>query len=103
MGMTEMLIIGAIALVVVGPKKLPDIARALGRGLKELKKASNDFKSAIKDELDENSSSEFSDLRDIASDIKCHTGKPQNIEEYLETAANVLDASDDNKKNKNKT
>ena len=41
MGMTEMLIIGAIALIVVGPKKLPDLARAIGRGISEFRKATS--------------------------------------------------------------
>ena len=34
-GMPELLLILALALIVIGPKKLPDIARALGRGLAE--------------------------------------------------------------------
>ncbi len=95
MGMTEMLIIGAIALVVVGPKKLPDIARALGRGMKEFKKATNEFKTTIKDELNENHTADLREFRDMATDIKKKTGTPKNIEEYLETAADVLDAADD--------
>ena len=35
LGMQELLVILVIALIVVGPKKLPDIARSLGRGLAE--------------------------------------------------------------------
>ena len=46
-GFSEMLVIMAIALVVIGPKKLPDIARALGRGLSEFKKAMNDVQQTI--------------------------------------------------------
>ncbi len=47
MGMTEILIILAIALIVIGPKKLPDIAKALGRAMGEFKRATNDLKSSI--------------------------------------------------------
>ena len=46
-GMTEMLIIAALALIVLGPKKLPDLARSLGRGFAEFKRATNELKSTI--------------------------------------------------------
>ena len=38
-GMPELLVILVVALVVLGPKRLPDVARALGRGLAEFRKA----------------------------------------------------------------
>jgi len=41
--MTELLVIFAIALVVLGPKKLPELARSLGRGLAEFRRASSDL------------------------------------------------------------
>ena len=41
--MTELLVIMAIALVVLGPKKLPELARSLGRGLAEFRRASSDL------------------------------------------------------------
>ena len=44
MGMPEILLILAIALIVLGPKKLPEIAKSLGRGIAEFKKATSDFK-----------------------------------------------------------
>ncbi|SMC19978.1 sec-independent protein translocase protein TatB [Desulfacinum hydrothermale DSM 13146] len=43
-GFPELLLILAIALIVVGPNKLPDLARALGRGLAEFRKATNEIK-----------------------------------------------------------
>lgn len=46
-GMTEMLLIAALALIVLGPKKLPDLARSLGKGFAEFKRATNEFKSTI--------------------------------------------------------
>lgn len=47
MGMPEILLILAIALIVIGPKKLPDIAKALGRAMGEFKRATNDLKDSI--------------------------------------------------------
>jgi len=46
-GMPELLVIFVVALVVLGPKRLPDVAKALGRGLAEFRKAT----AGITDEL----------------------------------------------------
>lgn len=46
----EIAIILAIALIVLGPSKLPDLARSLGKGLREFRKATEDFKSQVNDE-----------------------------------------------------
>ncbi len=47
MGPVEIILILAAALIVIGPKKLPDIAKALGRAMGEFKRATNDLKSTI--------------------------------------------------------
>ncbi len=44
MGMPEIILILAIALIVLGPKKLPEIAKSLGRGIAEFKRATQEFK-----------------------------------------------------------
>lgn len=46
-GMQELLLILAIALIVLGPKKLPEVARALGRGISEFRKATREIKESI--------------------------------------------------------
>jgi sec-independent protein translocase protein TatA len=43
-GMPELIIIMVIALIVIGPQKLPELAKSLGKGLAEFKKATDDFK-----------------------------------------------------------
>ncbi len=43
-GFSEILIILLIALVVVGPEKIPDVARMLGKGVREVRRASNMFR-----------------------------------------------------------
>lgn len=50
-GMPELLVIAVIALLVVGPKKLPDIAKALGKGLSEFKKVTEEATDTIKETL----------------------------------------------------
>lgn len=49
-GFPELLLILAIALIVLGPKRLPDLAKALGRGLAEFKKATDELKQTIHEE-----------------------------------------------------
>ncbi len=49
-GMPELIIILVIALIVFGPQKLPDLARSLGKGLAELRRATDDFKNSIEEE-----------------------------------------------------
>ena len=47
LGMPEILMILAIALIVIGPKKLPDLAKTLGRAMGEFKRSAQDFKQSI--------------------------------------------------------
>jgi sec-independent protein translocase protein TatA len=49
-GMPELIIIMVIALIVIGPQKLPDLARSLGKGLAEFKRAAEDFKQNVAEE-----------------------------------------------------
>lgn len=51
MGFGETIFLFLLALVIFGPKKLPEIARQLGRALNEVKKASNEFKAQIEQEV----------------------------------------------------
>ncbi|HXV36695.1 MAG TPA: Sec-independent protein translocase protein TatB [Myxococcota bacterium] len=43
-GMTELLVILTVALIVLGPKKLPELARSLGKGLAEFRRASSEMR-----------------------------------------------------------
>lgn len=47
LGMPEILLILAIALIVIGPQKLPDLAKTLGRAMGEFKKTAQEFKRSI--------------------------------------------------------
>ncbi|MDM8517975.1 Sec-independent protein translocase protein TatB [Desulfobacterales bacterium HSG16] len=47
MGMTEVLVILAVALIFIGPKKLPELARSLGRAMNEFKKAASEIKESM--------------------------------------------------------
>jgi sec-independent protein translocase protein TatB len=67
-GMPELLLILAIALIVIGPKKLPDLAKSLGRAFAEFKRATSELKDSL--EID----SELKDIKrtfhDMGDEIK---------------------------------
>ena len=50
-GMPEMVIILVIALIVFGPRKLPELGRSLGKSINEFKKASNELRSTLEEEI----------------------------------------------------
>ncbi len=52
-GMTELLVILVVALLVIGPKRLPNLARTIGRTLRDFKRATSDFENSIDIESDE--------------------------------------------------
>ena len=52
-GMQEMMFIMAAALLIFGPRKLPELGRTLGRGMAEFRRATSDLKRSIDVELDE--------------------------------------------------
>ena len=51
LGFPEMIFLFLIALLIFGPKKLPEVGRQIGRALNEFKRASNEFKSQIESEI----------------------------------------------------
>ncbi|MGB9699545.1 MAG: TatA/E family twin arginine-targeting protein translocase [Thermodesulfobacteriota bacterium] len=61
-GLPELIIILVIALIVFGPKKLPDLARSLGKGMAEFRKATEEFKSTIANDVQE--------IKDLKSELQ---------------------------------
>ena len=53
LGLPEIVVIFVIALLVFGPKKLPDLGRSIGRAMAEFKKASEDFQETVRSEMKE--------------------------------------------------
>jgi TatA/E family protein of Tat protein translocase len=50
-GMPELIIIFVIALIIFGPRKLPELGRSLGKSIAEFKKASNELRSTLEEEI----------------------------------------------------
>jgi len=67
-GMPEMILILAIALIVIGPKKLPDLAKSLGRAMREFKKATSEFKETM--QIDNELTEVKKAFDDINEDVK---------------------------------
>jgi len=75
LGFPELMVIFTVALLVFGPRKLPEIGRSLGKSLNEFKRATNDLKrtwetevSAEEDDLRKTIDQERKDLDEIISD-----------------------------------
>ncbi|HEY6065410.1 MAG TPA: twin-arginine translocase TatA/TatE family subunit [Thermoanaerobaculia bacterium] len=79
-GMPELILIFFVALLVFGPKKLPELGKSLGRGLAEFKRASEDLKRTIEDEI-ESGKHQVSSVRDEVSSVK------ERVEELRNTVA----------------
>ena len=51
-GQMDLILIGGVALLLFGPKKIPDLMKGLGKGLSEFKKAQSEFESEINNVVD---------------------------------------------------
>jgi len=65
-GMPELIVILIVALIIIGPKKLPDLAKSLGKSLSEFRKVTDDVKETIhadqlKEEIDDLKASVLND------------------------------------------
>jgi len=87
-GMPELIVILVIALIVIGPKKLPDLAKALGKGMAEFRKATQE----IKDSLDVED--EFNEVKEDLVDSISGLDIPQEPELKKTTEAEELPYND---------
>ena len=92
-GMPEMLMILAIALIVIGPKKIPDLAKSLGRAMREFKRATNDFKETLA--VDDDLTDVKKAFDDINTDIKDAVDITTPIKETFTTSLDDKDSKPD--------
>jgi len=78
-GFPELLLIMAIALIVVGPSKLPDLARALGRGYAEFRKATSELKETF--DQDETVREIKQEFRSAQHELKSQVNTWQHLKE----------------------
>ncbi len=71
LGLPEILVIFVIALIVFGPKKLPDLGRSIGRAMAEFKKASEEFQETVKAEMKEvEKTAQLDEVKKIGQEIE---------------------------------
>jgi Tat protein translocase TatB subunit len=79
-GITELIIIAVVALLVVGPKRLPDLAKSMGKGLAEFKRTAEDVTDGIKESLQTDDIKEHTnDMKDSLEDSQQNTDPPPPI------------------------
>jgi sec-independent protein translocase protein TatA len=69
-GVPELIMIFVVALLLFGPRKLPDIGRSLGKALGEFRRASNDLKRTLEDEV------AADQLREVDRDVRTAVTSP---------------------------
>ncbi|MDP2915222.1 MAG: TatA/E family twin arginine-targeting protein translocase [Candidatus Aminicenantes bacterium] len=67
LGMPELIVIMVIALLIFGPKKLPEVGRSIGKALREFKKTTEDIKGKFEEQIN---AEEFKDIQNDIKDIK---------------------------------
>ena len=107
-GLPEMLIIAAVALIFIGPDKLPGVLRSIGKGLVELKRSTSDVRSTVQDEMNKiEEEIELKDVRESAQDFSNELGGVANkmdplalskmsSGEQLEKIADTIDKTEKN-------
>lgn len=97
-GMPELIVILVIALIVIGPKKLPDLAKALGKGMAEFRKATQEIKDSL--DVEEDLNEVKNDLVDSISglDIPEKPEPPKSIEAEEPKYSDVDEVPEDHEK-----
>ena len=92
LGVPEMILIFVVALLLFGPRKMPQIGRSIGRALGEFRRASNEFKRTIEDEV---AADEIRDVGKDLRDIKNTVNDPVGVKGLKKDLENSLAGSPD--------
>ena len=107
-GLPEMIIIAVVALVFIGPDKLPGVLRSIGKSLVQLKRATSDVRSTVQDEMHKiEDEIELKDVRESAQNFSNELGGVANkmdplalskmsSGEQLEKIADAIDKTENN-------
>jgi TatA/E family protein of Tat protein translocase len=93
LGMPELILILVIALIVFGPKKLPEVGRSLGKAMREFKRTTEEIKGKFEEQIN---AEEFKDIKNDLADIKREVSGtfelPNEIKELTRDLNAPLDA-----------
>lgn len=88
LGFSELILLGVIALIFIGPDQLPDLARTLGRLLNEFKRASSDFQSSLTDTFKEDFTVRLEESRKKDEPVSTAEG-PEAIREPMDLGPKI--------------
>src|SRR5215467_4453144 len=94
LGFSEMLVIFVVALLVFGPKKLPELGKSLGKGIREFKKATDELKSSWEDQVKdiaEPINDMKRDIHSVGQNLKSQVY--EHLEKATETPASTTEHS----------
>ena len=89
LGFPEMLFLFFLALIIFGPKRLPEIGRQIGKGLAEFKRASNEFQAQIQEEV------RRLELEDVKTDLTNAIAPPSLTNSVSQTSSSPAYISSD--------
>ena len=97
-GLPEMIIIAVVALIFIGPDKLPGVMRSIGKSLVELKRATSDVRSTVQEEMQKiEEEIELKEVRESAQDFKNELGGVANkIDPLTLSKFNTEDQKEEN-------
>jgi sec-independent protein translocase protein TatA len=78
-GLFELVFIFVLALLIFGPKKLPEIGKTIGKGMREFKKATNDLKSNWDEHL-KDAESPVQDLKDTFNEVQADVANATSLD-----------------------
>ena len=84
LGMPELILIFVVALLLFGPRKMPQIGRSIGRAMGEFRRASNEFKRTIEDEV------AADEIRDVERDLKGISDVGKELMDLKKTVENPV-------------
>jgi len=86
-GMPELIIIFVIALIIFGPRKLPELGKSLGKSLAEFKKASNELRNTLEEEI------RIEEQKDAAKQTPPSTATASPHHDHADEPARTIDHS----------
>ena len=96
-GMPELIIIFVIALIIFGPRKLPELGRSLGKSLAEFKKASNELRNTLEEEIrieeQKDATAKYEEQREAARKSSATTSSPTDTVAQTDEPARTADHS----------
>jgi sec-independent protein translocase protein TatA len=87
LGMPELIVIFVIALIIFGPRKLPELGKSLGKSIAEFKRASNELKSTLEEEIRmEEQKTKQEEATKVSQAISANTAEPLHADDSVHKA-----------------